>query len=124
MAHRVKDDVHAADVEQCAAGVEREVEEHALVVSRVIALPYPLLIAEVEDFLGRARAEERAILAKGPDALGAAAFLGQEGPGTVFREAVGQQGAEEPRSRRTKSRVETDWVRMADFSFRVSDVTG
>jgi hypothetical protein len=70
----VKDDVHAAEVEQGAAGVEREVEEHALGAPTAIVLPYPLLVAEIEDFLGRARAEERAILSEGPDGLGAAAF--------------------------------------------------
>src|SRR4051812_28434247 len=48
MAHSVEDDVHAGDVEESAAGVEREVEEDALGACGAVALPRPLLAAEVK----------------------------------------------------------------------------
>lgn len=84
MAHPVEDDVHAGDVEERAAGVEREVEEDALGACGAVALPRPLLAAEVEDLLGRALAEERAVGPQGPDTLGAATLLGQVGPAQSF----------------------------------------
>jgi hypothetical protein len=82
-------DVHAADVEQGAVAVEREVELPGLGAVIVILLPHALPVREVEGLLGGVRAEEGAVGLQGEEALRTAAFLDQVGAGTRFREACG-----------------------------------
>ena len=67
VADRVQGDVPAGDSERLAAvGLKREIEPHRLDALMAIPLPHALRVAEIEDALSRAGAEERTILRQGP----------------------------------------------------------